>query len=89
MDKKTSDLFENVYMDEGDPNPCVQKYGRGPPGVKCKDCAYLAIKPTYSKNYYKCRVRGITSGAATDHRVSWNACGLFEESNDGKDTNHF
>lgn len=61
-----------------DPNPCVRWFGLGPEGRKCKDCKHL-ICFAYSKNYYKCDQRRITSGAATDHRIRWNACAKFEE----------
>lgn len=62
--------------DELNPNPMVKKHGRTI-GEKCKTCDYLCWHQR-SKRWYKCELRGITSGAGTDHRVSWDACGLYE-----------
>lgn len=68
------------------PNPCVQVYGRGKEGVQCKTCVLLS-KRTYAgypglsaaRRYYKCELRGDTHGAATDHRVGWDACAKYQE----------
>lgn len=59
-------------------NPCVDVYGKGPEGKKCKDCIHLYAKQ-YSKRYYKCELRKNTNGPRTDHRVYWPACGKHEE----------
>lgn len=53
------------------------RYGSGPDGQTCKDCAHL-IALAHARNYYKCKVFGVTSGPATDWRVKWLACGAFE-----------
>lgn len=58
-------------------NPMVNKRGLDPYGRKCKSCEFL-IKKEFSKNYYKCQLRGDTNGMKTDHRLSWDACKLFE-----------
>jgi len=50
-------------------NPMVQKFGVDLEGRKCKGCDHL-IANHCSKKYYKCRLRGITSGPGTDHRVN-------------------
>jgi hypothetical protein len=63
-------------VDKG--NPCVRLHGLDPQGRKCSGCALLACNHK-SRNYYKCRLRGITNGAATDHKFNWPACGKFEE----------
>lgn len=50
------------------------------PGLQCGMCAHHVISPGHAKNYHKCvRHRlGITGGPASDIRVSWPACELFE-----------
>jgi hypothetical protein len=58
-------------------NPMIASCGFGPEGAKCGQCAYLTAHP-FDKRYYKCMLRGKpTRGSATDHRVSWPACGRF------------
>lgn len=57
-------------------NPCVNLYGPGPTDKKCKDCRLLTYNQ-HQKRYYKCQLRGITSGPGTDHRMTWPACGRF------------
>lgn len=59
-----------------DPNPCVRIFGFGPEGVTCKLCDALYYHQR-SKRYYKCRFRSFSFGPATDHRVRWNACGVY------------
>jgi hypothetical protein len=44
---------------------------------KCKDCAFL-IKQGYNRSYYKCIKYGDTRSEATDWRLGWTACGLWE-----------
>lgn len=65
-----------------DPNPCVAVWGRGPEGVRCKTCRFLFWHGYGDRRYYKCEKRKLTFGPGTDHRVRWNACGLYEEAND-------
>lgn len=60
-----------------EPNPMRAAHGNGPPGARCKTCVYLTVHG-HSRNYYKCGLRGITSGSATDHRINWSACSLYE-----------
>lgn len=55
-----------------------QAYGPGPLGCKCKHCIHLR-NYQYRRTYYKCELYGTTGGAATDWKVSWLACGKFEE----------
>jgi hypothetical protein len=58
-------------------NPMVASCGFGPEGAKCGQCAYLTAHH-FDKRYYKCLLRGKpTRGSATDHRVTWPACGRF------------
>ena len=49
------------------------------PDKKCGECDLLRRYDYHGKRYYKCSLRRITHGAATDHRFSWAACGRFEE----------
>lgn len=46
-------------------------------GYRCKDCRHLTKNRHNSRNYYKCGLLPITSGPATDIRVSWPACTRF------------
>lgn len=47
-------------------------------GQKCKNCLNL-ISREWDKKYYKCSVYGVSSCEATDWRLSYNACGLFNK----------
>lgn len=58
------------------PNPCINKFGRGPEGRKCKDCALLRRR-SFSKTYIKCIAHGDTASAKTDHLAGWPACIRF------------
>ena len=55
----------------------VRRHGLAPGADICGSCRFLASYQ-YVRTYYKCRKRGDTSSAATDHRVGWRACALFE-----------
>jgi hypothetical protein len=58
-------------------NPMIASCGFGPEGAKSGQCAYLTAHH-FDKRYYKCLLRGKrTRGSATDHRVSFPACGRF------------
>jgi len=77
---KQTDLFGGATNigstgDPTNPNPLVRLHGEMG-GEKCKNCKHL-IWHQASKRYYKCNQRKITRGAATDHRVNWDACKLF------------
>lgn len=57
-------------------------YGRRE-SKKCGTCAHLVINLGNTGNrYFKCELYGITSGAATDFRKKWTACGKWEEKKD-------
>src|SRR4051812_26514333 len=60
-------------------NPCLAVFGAGPVGVTCKTCTHLQLWGGNSRNYYKCALRGHSSGPGTDHRVNWPACKRYEE----------
>ena len=81
------ELFPLVFITEAwretatgmlaaDPNPLVRKFGFGPEGQKCRQCAHLFYHQRANR-YYKCRYRKLTFGPGSDHRVRWNACALF------------
>ena len=61
-------------------NPCASPFvfGPGPSGVTCSMCAHLRRVGGTAGRYWKCALRRNTSGAATDHRVRWPACGRYE-----------
>lgn len=48
---------------------------------RCKSCRHLCCNAR-AKRYYKCQKSPITGGAATDWRVNWPACGLWEADGD-------
>jgi hypothetical protein len=60
-------------------NPMLEIHGETP-GKKCRDCKFLCVRE-FAKRYYKCEHRGCSASPATDHRVNWPACGLYEYSN--------
>lgn len=59
-------------------NPCVRLYG-AMEGKKCKDCKHLIRDYYHGTTYIKCELRKMTRGAASDHRVRWDACKRFEQ----------
>lgn len=59
------------------PNPMVLKHGRGPEGKRCKSCKLIHRHTPGARTFYKCKVRGITSGPKTDHRANWPACSFW------------
>ena len=61
-----------------EPNPCVRLWGVGPDEAKCKTCTHLVARRYYPRTYYKCDLRKMSASTATDHRVSWRACGKYE-----------
>ena len=76
--------YKNKLMDEMFPdgrahsgNPMVRKFGPDKKGRKCKDCKYLTMHEC-SKRYYKCELRGVTHGKATDHGKYYPACSKIE-----------
>ena len=73
--KDAEDLWNKIKPKN--PNPCVALYGEKP-GYKCKGCKNLIPFP-HSRVYWKCRLRTITHGPGTDHRVNWPACGKWEK----------
>ena len=48
----------------------------------CRDCDHLKSY-TANRKYYKCECYGDTSSEATDWRVGWIACGLYNKPYEG------
>ena len=45
---------------------------------KCRDCCNL-IRREWGRSYVKCAAYGASHCTATDWRVGWQACGLFNK----------
>lgn len=45
-------------------------------GNTCRDCCNL-VGHQHAKQYYKCAAYGISASMATDWRLKWDACGLY------------
>ena len=61
-----------------DVNPCLAVYGTGVEGQPCKGCVHLRYHPDYRARHWKCDMRRLTHGKATDHKVNWQSCGKYE-----------
>ena len=72
-----TDTPESVAKQQKKVNPCLKMYGETP-GKKCKTCNRL-VKISMNKTWYKCELRRMSSCAASDHRVGWQACGRYTE----------
>jgi hypothetical protein len=60
-------------------NPCIALHGPGPVGQTCKGCVHLRYPLHHSGRYWKCDLRRVSHGSATDHKVSWPACARYEK----------
>ena len=60
-------------------NPCLAAFGDGPEGRTCQECSHFFRQGGVAGHYFKCDLRRVTSGPATDHRARWPACGRFAE----------
>ena len=60
-----------------EPNPMRIRLGAGPGGVTCATCRELKAVSGHTRTFYKCLLRGVSSGAATDHRKRWRACAAY------------
>lgn len=47
-------------------------------GERCGTCAHLYMRQ-FNHRYYKCSMAKQSNGPDTDWRVSWQACGKWEE----------
>lgn len=55
-------------------------FGEGP--ALCKDCDHFISGTYHDKRLHKCALYGITHSDATDWRLSYKACGMFNRSPD-------
>lgn len=46
------------------------------PGHKCQYCDNLIVQEA-NRRYYKCEVYGVTDSEASDWRLSYDACGMY------------
>lgn len=60
-------------------NPCLALHGPGPDGQKCRGCVHLRFPQHHSARHWKCDLRKLTHGPATDHKVTWPACGRYQK----------
>jgi hypothetical protein len=74
------DWFGNpINVPEKNANPCIAVHGPGPEGQTCKGCSHLSNTSHHSGRFWKCDLRKVSHGRATDHKVSWPACAKFEK----------
>ncbi len=59
-------------------NPMVNIHGAGPIAARCRTCCHITWNYA-DKRYWKCRLRGVSASATTDHRLKWPACSLYQE----------
>lgn len=52
--------------------------------LKCKDCDHLASYEA-NRKWYKCDVWGMSCCEASDWRLKYHACGLFNKVYNGKE----
>lgn len=60
-------------------NPCIALLGPGPAGQTCKGCIHLRYPLNVAGRFWKCDIRKVSHGRATDHRVTWHACAKYEK----------
>lgn len=44
----------------------------------CKDCSHLISGNYHDRRYHKCELYGLSHSEATDWRLSWQACGMYD-----------
>jgi len=59
-------------------NRLIAQFGPGPDGATCGGCTHLMRKEYHTQEYFKCAMRGVSHGSATDYRLKWAACRLFQ-----------
>jgi len=84
-------LIDQAWLDAHPPeppakkrNPMLRLHGPALDGLTCRTCVHL-VAHHYQRTYYKCDLRKITGGPATDHRVGWPACGRYEAHETGRE----
>ncbi len=72
--------FRKLVEERQDPNPMIQRYGKGPADKKCRECEHLICFCYPSgRRFYKCSLRSLSHSSSSDHRLKWNACAMFKE----------
>ena len=79
VEKPQATLITVPKKQQQDPNPCVNLYGEGEPGITCRHCVHLRYHVKYVTKYWKCDLRSMTHGAASDHRIGWQSCSKYEK----------
>ena len=46
-------------------------------GVQCKGCRHLISGEWHDRRYHKCELYGLSHSEATDWRLSYQACGMY------------
>lgn len=54
-------------------------FGKGNDGEICKTCCHLQDYGHHDRSYYKCECYGITASEASDWRLKYQACGLYNK----------
>ena len=52
-------------------------------GYKCKDCSNMVSGRYHDKILHKCSVYGLTHSEASDWRLKYEACGMFNKEYSG------
>lgn len=47
-------------------------------GLLCRDCNHLVHRQWGDRKFYKCELYGLSHGEATDWRISYTACGMYD-----------
>lgn len=45
--------------------------------LQCRDCCHLISGDYHDRRYYKCELYGMSHSEATDWRLSYQACGMY------------
>ena len=45
--------------------------------LQCRDCCHLISGKYHDKRYHKCELYGMSHSEATDWRLSYQACGMY------------
>ena len=45
--------------------------------LQCRGCCHLISGEWHDRRYHKCEIYGLSHSEATDWRLSWRACGMY------------
>lgn len=45
--------------------------------LQCRDCCHLISGDWHDRRYHKCEIYGLSHSEATDWRLSYQACGMY------------